>query len=277
MTEQGTRAGSSKSMGRSPNYPSMSLEKAVERLARLYEREGRHKANIATVANSLGFKSTTSGPATTTYAALKAFALIDEDGSGKDRRAWVSDLGYRILRAPEAQRIAAIKDAALRPASHREMTKRFPEGLPSEENLLWQLEEDLGFTPSGAQDFVRKYRATIAYAGLDTSPSLLGEASDPEESEAAHEDQGDDGDEEPGGQQRHLVRRHNVSDAQTITVPMIGGSSVIVEGQFPVSEEAWQHFIKVLDAMKPGLVTASEPAFDSGPQEDGSPAPRPRP
>ena len=40
----------------------------------------------------------------------------------------------------------------------------------------------------------------------------------------------------------------------TIPVPIIGGSPVMVEGEFPISEAAWSQFIAVLEAMKPGLV-----------------------
>ena len=49
----------------------------------------------------------------------------------------------------------------------------------------------------------------------------------------------------------------------TIPVPIVGGKSVTIEGEFPISEAAWGQFLAVLNAMKPGLVQAT----DSGDRE----------
>ena len=38
-------------------------------------------------------------------------------------------------------------------------------------------------------------------------------------------------------------------------IPLPGDSpDIVIEGDFPVSEEDWQHMLAVLAAMKPGLV-----------------------
>lgn len=36
-------------------------------------------------------------------------------------------------------------------------------------------------------------------------------------------------------------------------IPLPGGADVLVEGPFPLSEHDWEHFMTVLEAMKPGL------------------------
>jgi hypothetical protein len=69
--------------------------------------------------------------------------------------------------------------------------------------------------------------------------------------------------EQPSVQQR---RRGGVSrNVLTIPVPIVGGKSVTIEGEFPISEAAWSQFLAVLNAMKPGLVQAAglEPLPDS--------------
>lgn len=39
----------------------------------------------------------------------------------------------------------------------------------------------------------------------------------------------------------------------TIPVPLPDGQLVTVTGVFPVTAEAWEHLMAVLDAMRPGL------------------------
>lgn len=270
MTEQTDDPVRRRPAGRSPNYPGMSLGKAVDRVALVFEKENRHWASVETVAKHLGYKSPNTGPATITYAALKKFGLLDEEGSGQARRARVSELAYRVLRAPEAERRAAVKEAALLPALHKEMQKRFADGLPSEENLVWQLEQDLGFTANGAIDFVRKYRETVSFAQLDSSDTVVDDGhedtSEPELDEEDGHDQDRRGDR--GGSQRRGREgqgRSMADGVRTFAVPIIGGESVILEGAFPISETAWSQFMAVLNAMKPGLV---EPIASSS-QDEG--------
>jgi hypothetical protein len=254
---QATDGGRRRSAGRSPNYPGLSLKKAVERIAIIHEAEGRHWTNMATLVNHLGFKTMNSGPATVTYAGLKKFGLLDEEGTGDQRRARVSELAYRILKAPEPKRSEAIKEAALLPAIHQEMRRRFPDGLPSDANLLWQLETDLNFTPSGAADFLRKYRATVDYARLDSSDGSRDDDDEDDESGAAEDGQEDQEELPP----RRKPKRGLGIGASTLTipVPIIGGETVTVSGNFPITEAAWAQFMAVLSAMKPGLVQAPEP------------------
>jgi len=39
-----------------------------------------------------------------------------------------------------------------------------------------------------------------------------------------------------------------------LTIPLMGGAPVIVEGEFPITEQDWAQLMAVLNAMKPGLV-----------------------
>ena len=50
--------------------------------------------------------------------------------------------------------------------------------------------------------------------------------------------------------------------AATYIIPIAGGRSILVEGQFPVTNRTGQLFLAVLNAMKPGLV--GEPREDEG-------------
>ena len=238
--------------GRSPSYPAVDLETAIHRARQLYEKERQHPAPVATVAGHWGYKSL-NGPAALTLAALKKFGLVEDEGSGDARRARVSDLAVGILAHPDdAQRRAAIQDAALRPPIHREMWEKYGDSLPSDAALRWELTRDRGFTETGASEFIPEYQSTVAFAQLGGRVSLSTQASD----------RGSDDD----GYERHpeveLVgrsprqRRMTSEVARSFPIPLPGGATVVVEGEFPITEQDWALFMAVLNAMKPGLVAA---------------------
>jgi len=41
---------------------------------------------------------------------------------------------------------------------------------------------------------------------------------------------------------------------RTFPIPLVGGATVVVQGEFPITEQDWLQFLAVLHAMKPGLV-----------------------
>lgn len=113
---------------------------------------------------------------------------------------------------------------------------------------------DRGFTDRGATEFIRSYKATIAFAKLDqtlgaSDPAALSDTQRVED--GPDEDRGDPQPERPLTRQRHPAGEK----AKSYSVPLIDNGVVVVEGQFPITERDWNQFITVLSAMKPGLVT----------------------
>src|SRR2546425_830513 len=103
---------------RSPSYPGIGLETAIERARELYKQEGRNAAPNDAILGHWGYKPRT-GPGLVTIAALKRFGLLDSEGSGKSR---LSNLALRIIldeREDSPDRDAAIKQAALTPSIHK--------------------------------------------------------------------------------------------------------------------------------------------------------------
>src|SRR5207249_11431587 len=64
-----------KSKPRSPSYPGINLEEAIERAKIIYERERRHETAENTILEHWGYKPK-SGAGIMTLAALKAFGLL---------------------------------------------------------------------------------------------------------------------------------------------------------------------------------------------------------
>lgn len=227
---------------------------AEKRARELYAAEKTHWAPVSAIVQHWGYSGTSSG-GRTTLAALKKFGLLEDDGSGDERRGRLTDLAVELILNPEPDR--ARREAALLPRFHRQMWDEYGATLPSRATLRYQLIREHGFTESGAEEFVEEYEATMAFARLDSDygarsedetapdatpssvPAPLGPAS------AAPNDN------------RPSFAPTPPTTGMTIPVPLLGAEPVYVTGNFPLSEANWEQFVRVLEAMKPGLVMPS--------------------
>jgi len=239
---------------RSPNYPGISLDMAIQRAGELYAKERQHPAPVLTVAQHWNYKSF-NGPASVSLAALKKFGLLEDVGSGDARAARVSDVAVEIIASPhQQQRQAAIRDAALRPEIHREMWERYGPQLPSDATLQWELTRSRGFTETGASEFIREYKATLAFARLEEA-GYEGQVQVADDDNARANAR-----EEPAERGQRVELRHLSPDSRrAFPIPLVGGGTVVVDGEFPLSEHDWAQFMAVLGAMKPGLVASDAP------------------
>src|ERR1700736_3830256 len=78
--------GPRKPRGRSPSYPAINLETAIQRARVLWETERQHAASVDTIVKHWGYKSL-NGPAALSLAALKKFGLVEDEGAGPARTA----------------------------------------------------------------------------------------------------------------------------------------------------------------------------------------------
>ena len=82
--------------GRSPAYPSVTLEKALALARALYEAEGKYAAPLVAVFSAWGFGEKSSG-ARQALASLRYFGVIDVEGEGDNRKVKVSESALRYL------------------------------------------------------------------------------------------------------------------------------------------------------------------------------------
>lgn len=286
--------------GRSPSYPAIDLEAAIGRAEAVYRHEKMHPAPIGAIVGHWGYKSHTSGVASVQYAALKKFGLLDEEGSRDHRQGRLTDLAFAILHNPNAdERLAAIQRAALMPPIHREMWEQYGASLPSDATLRYRLVTERGFTEAGADDFVRQYKSTIAFAmpegstvdeDEDQIPTMPSDDEDMGFVPARHSFAGSQPHTptSPGaaGSNPRRLQTTDIwySEGERVLVPapeppvtartsrhaipLIGGKQVVLEGEFPLTEEAWDGFMNILQAFKPGLVDAApKPTSTPTPEE----------
>ena len=150
---------------RSPNYPAVDLEAALELVRPVFKAENRNKFSRLVLAQNLGYSSL-NGRALGKIGAVRAYGLIE--GSGEDLR--LSDDAITALVAPEAsqERKEALERCAVKPSLFQELRQQF-EGLPSENNLkFWLVKRH--FTTDAAAKAAETYLATFRFVG-GSSPS----------------------------------------------------------------------------------------------------------
>jgi hypothetical protein len=151
---------------RSPQFPFISLQKAIERAQ---EFEGVYKRSAGRIANVLpvwGYAVKSSGGAQT-VGALKAFGLIDDEGAGADRKIKLTELAQHILKDERpGKRQEAIKEAALKPRAIAEHWAIWGTDRPPDPECISELTLERSYTEEAAKRFLRVYDDTIGFAGL---------------------------------------------------------------------------------------------------------------
>ncbi len=167
--------------GRSPAFPFVAMDKALQRAETVRVAEGgrpRHFTPLPAVcaAWKMGVKT---GPAIQTVAALGHYGLFEFQGSGDRREARLTALALQILLDKQpisSERDQLVSQLALRPAIHAELWQKWEAALPSDATLQTYLVRDRGFSESGARDLIAQYKDTIAFAKLG-QPAIIAPAS----------------------------------------------------------------------------------------------------
>lgn len=160
--------------GRSPGYPYISLEKAMERAQQLKEAEGFYAVPMSSAFKAWGI-SPTSSASPQVLAALKHFGLLEYEGSGANRLVRLTDLARRIIldvRPDSPDKPSLIKQAALTPPIHRDILEKFPDGLPSDTTLQTYLVLEKSFNEKGAQALISEFKDTISFAKIGSSGTI---------------------------------------------------------------------------------------------------------
>jgi hypothetical protein len=232
---------------RSPSYPGIHLKEAVEKAETLYRQEGKHKAPIRVILEHWGYQPK-SGGGLVALAALKKFGLLEDEGSGDARQAGLSKDGIAIA-DPDTdpkEKQQLIRAAALRPPIHaalwRDISK---DGMPSDSNLRSKLKTERSFTESGAAEFIRQFKATIAYAGKASGDKLGGDGKPPPPPPGSELTP-------PAGTivQPELKQVQSVA----VTIPVPEGAWPVLNAPLPMPEEDWDAMLDYLKLMRPAFV-----------------------
>ncbi len=170
-----------KKKDRSPNFPFISVGKCVERAKALYGQYRKEPTRIATAGAVWGYSAKSSG-LLQTVAALKQFGLLDDAGSGDDRKVHLTGLALRIiLDARPGQSEAAVKEAALNSRLIAEYAPRWSLHRPPDDHCISELSLERGFSPESAKLFIKVFDETVRYAGLSQPDELSSNLIEPED------------------------------------------------------------------------------------------------
>ena len=263
-TEQGL--GAKKREGRSPSYPDIGLEEAIDKARQLWAEEKRNFAPIHAILGHWGFKPNT-GPGLRAVAALKSFDLLNEQGRGENRQARVSDLAFRIIiddRPDSQEQASALKEAALAPPAIRRLWEEYNGNLPSDSTLRFVLRQR-GFSEVGATGLIKVLRNTVEFAKLAETDSIT-EKLDSENDKDGNEEEPFDvpfPSESSQSMQQQEVHTELQSTSKRIEkrvlqIPLLGNKFLAMQLPVPMTESDWEQMMNVLAAMKPGLLAGNE-------------------
>jgi hypothetical protein len=141
---------------RSPNYPSLSLREAIEKVAILYQNQHTHSAPREVAVKSMGYGSL-NGSSATAISALHKYGLLDRIGD----EVKISDRAMQILHPTQpSEKALALKEAADSPELFRELAEKFP-GHPPADEVLRNYLVRRSFAPNAVAGVVLAYRETM--------------------------------------------------------------------------------------------------------------------
>lgn len=237
---------------RSPNYPAVDLAKAVERTRVLYDRNKRHPVPVSVASETWGYKANSSA-SLQCIAALKAYGLIDVEGSAKSRRIRVSDTGWKIV-GGHSDRDELLREAAHNPPLFLELLGKYGPDLPDDGVLRHYLvfdREEGTFNEDSVDSFIANFRETISFAKLIEDDKIRGDVPEIGATERmrsqfhAH-----------GPKQSTVnLRQANQPVTRDLTIPLVGGDVAILRVPIPLSEENFGLITSLLATMKAALVS----------------------
>lgn len=222
---------------RSPSYPMISLEEAVQKAATLWEKDKNNLMPIEAAYEHLGYKSK-AGYAARVFAALKQFELIFEKQSAIKLTDEAVDL--MLHSSSDENYIITIKNLALKPNSYEKILNDNNGIVPSDNTLKIQLIKNYGFNPKSVDDFISNFRKTIEFAGLS------------ENKESDNE-----------GQSKFLPKREDklMSSAELIAsgkkptieipIPLSDTEFAFIKMPHPLTNAQWEKIENILKAYKP--------------------------
>jgi hypothetical protein len=161
-----TEAGAARGSG----YPAFSLQEALTRARAFWDAERRNAAPVSAAVAHWGYGEKSSG-GKRTIAALIQYGLL-QDVTGKDgsRLVKLTERALDILLSPTESEPwrNGIRAAATSPKIYSDLLARWaPRELPSDASLQYYLLKERNFNPNAVIDFIKDFRDTITFAGLD--------------------------------------------------------------------------------------------------------------
>lgn len=260
-----------KKRNRSPNYPYIPLDAALDKAHAIYRAEKANPAPTPALFKAMGY-SGQSGPSLGSIAALKHYGLLEEQESSTIRVLRLTPTALRIIIDQETspERVAAIKQAALSPRLFAELWQKYGKDSSNETLRVYLMLERKFASEGAALEVIKNYRKTIEFAKLETGDSAP---------DAGGGDEGAQTDDELitalNQSQKIPIFRPNSANppifgqralppapgTRDFTFPLPDGVAIL-RVPFPMSEEGFDLLAQTLALWKPTLVKKNEKEKD---------------
>ncbi len=160
---------------RSPSYPSIDLETAINRCKELHDFAKKSPALVSAVLPRWGYKTEKSANGMKVIAALKSFGLIEDSGRNAMRKVTLTDRSYRIIHGvPDTPvYLRDIQDCAMQPSIYRHLLETYgPVHLMPDDSVVGSyLILERKFNESAIGGFLQDYKSTMIYANINAEDS----------------------------------------------------------------------------------------------------------
>ena len=229
---------------RSPNYPGVDLETAIELVKVLYGAVSRGQFTPTDAATAWGYGGP-SGPARVRIAALRQYGLLDGQ-RGENPRLSRRALTFALRNQSSQEYKTSLSEAALTPTIFRELQDTMADATDSV--LKEYLIIDRNFTDDGAERVIEVYRATMLLTELDNSADISGLYND----ETPVEDKEDISHPESSPHwTANPVTAKVTSGSFSIPIPLDSERIATVTLPMDMSDADWKRLDRILEAYKP--------------------------
>ncbi len=146
---------------KSPRAPSISLDEALDRALKVYDKERLNPAPPDVVAQGMGYKDANNGRALATIASVRYYGLVERQGDG--RLGITKDVENYKYAPSEDMRRAYLRRFVAAPVLFAELLEKYASGLPSDGNLRYELIQR-DFLPATAESLVGILRRSFDFA-----------------------------------------------------------------------------------------------------------------
>lgn len=244
---------------RSPSYPVINLESAIEKAKIIKEKEsgGKHYIPIRAALEHWGY-SINSGYGLRILSALQKYKLIDIMGSGSSRQVKLSDLAQKVLFYgvdTESYR-ESIVEAALSPMIYNELWEKYDNTIPSDTALTTYLvlERKPQFSENAAKDLIEQFKSTFSFTKLANHNSISGCSEDKKLQNKEKQMETIPNIQE--NSQPPFIPQIGESTKKTINFPVKISEKMManLQIQYPMEEKDLLDFLTALEALKPGIL-----------------------
>jgi len=148
----------------------MSLDDALDRVIKVYEKEQRHPAPTDVVAQNMGYKNANSGASLKSIAALTSYSLLERAGAGKLAvSANVESYHYAPNQKLKEQLLTEWLES---PAIFAKLLSKYKTSLPSDSTIRFDLIQE-GFKPGTAESVLSSFKRSVEFVNyFDTKNDL---------------------------------------------------------------------------------------------------------